>query len=478
MGFPNGFLWGGATAANQCEGGYDLGGRGLSNVDVIPFGPDRMKVARGQMKMLSCDGTHRYPAHEAIDMYHRYKEDIALFAEMGFKVYRFSIAWTRILPNGDDDAPNEEGLAFYDGLIDECRKHGIEPLVTICHFDTPIALIKKYGGWKDRRMIDAYLKYCEAIFKRYRGRVKYWITFNEINMLLHMPFMGAGILFENDEDAEEVKYRAAHYEIVASAKAVRLAHELMPDAMVGCMLAAGQYYPFTCNPDDVYAAMEADRDNYFFIDAQSRGEYPAWAWKRMERAGIRLDCTEQDKAAMREGTVDFISFSYYASRSTSADPETVEKYKKPGNAAIMSLMNPYLKASEWGWQIDPVGLRVTLNTLYDRYQKPLFIVENGLGAVDTVEPDGSVHDSYRIDYLRAHIMAMKRAVEDDGLPLLGYTMWGPIDIVSASTGEMKKRYGFIYVDKDNDGSGTLARSRKDSFYWYKKVIASNGEDLV
>ena len=478
MGFPKDFLWGGATAANQCEGGYDLGGRGLSSVDVIPFGPDRMKVARGQMKMLSCDGAHRYPAHEAIDMYHHYKEDIALFAEMGFTVYRFSIAWTRILPNGDDDAPNEEGLAFYDGLIDECRKHGIEPLVTICHFDTPIALIQKYGGWKDRRMIDAYLKYCEAIFKRYRGRVKYWITFNEINMLLHMPFMGAGILFENDEDAEEVKYRAAHYEIVASAKAVRLAHELMPDAMVGCMLAAGQYYPFTCNPDDVYAAMEADRDNYFFIDAQSRGEYPAWAWKRMERAGFRLDCTEQDKAAMREGTVDFISFSYYASRSTSADPETVEKYKKPGNAAIMSLMNPYLKASEWGWQIDPVGLRVTLNTLYDRYQKPLFIVENGLGAVDTVEPDGSVHDSYRIDYLRAHIMAMKRAVEDDGLPLLGYTMWGPIDIVSASTGEMKKRYGFIYVDKDNDGSGTLARSRKDSFYWYKKVIASNGEDLV
>ena len=440
MGFPKDFLWGGATAANQCEGGYDLGGRGLSSVDVIPFGPDRMKVARGQMKMLSCDGTHRYPAHEAIDMYHRYKEDIALFAEMGFKVYRFSIAWTRILPNGDDDAPNEEGLAFYDGLIDECRKHGIEPLVTICHFDTPIALIKKYGGWKDRRMIDAYLKYCEAIFKRYRGRVKYWITFNEINML-------------------------------------RLAHELMPDAMVGCMLAAGQYYPFTCNPDDVYAAMEADRDNYFFIDAQSRGEYPAWAWKRMERAGIRLDCTEQDKVAMREGTVDFISFSYYASRSTSADTETVEKYKKPGNAAIMSLMNPYLKASEWGWQIDPVGLRVTLNTLYDRYQKPLFIVENGLGAVDKVEADGSIHDGYRVDYLRAHIKTMKQAVEDDGIPLLGYTMWGPIDLVSASSGEMKKRYGFIYVDKDNEGNGTLARSRKDSFYWYKKVIASNGEDL-
>lgn len=475
--FPDGFLWGGATAANQCEGAYQEGGRGLSSVDVVPFGPDRIKVSRGQMKMLSCDGDHRYPAHEAIDMYHHYREDIALFAEMGFKVYRFSIAWTRILPNGDDDVPNEAGLAFYEDLIDECLRHGIQPLVTICHFDTPIALIKKYGGWKDRRMIDAYLKFCAAIFNRYKGKVKYWLTFNEINMLLHLSFMGAGLVFEEGEDPQQVKYQAAHYEIVASAKAVKLAHEIMPDCMVGCMLAAGQYYPFTCNPDDVYAAMEADRDNYFFIDAQARGEYPVWAWKRMERAGIRLDCTEADKVAMQEGAVDFISFSYYASRSTSADPETVEKYKKPGNAAISSLLNPYLKASEWGWQIDPVGLRVTLNTLYDRYQKPLFIVENGLGAVDKVEEDGSIHDSYRIDYLRSHIEAMGKAVEEDGVPLLGYTMWGPIDLVSASTGEMKKRYGFIYVDKDNDGNGTLERRRKDSFYWYKKVIATNGEDL-
>ncbi len=475
--FPDGFLWGGATAANQCEGAYQEGGRGLSSVDVVPFGPDRMKVARGQMKMLDCDSGHVYPAHEAIGLYHHYKEDIALFAEMGFKVYRFSIAWTRILPNGDDDIPCEAGLAFYEDLIDECLKHGIQPLVTICHFDTPVALIKKYGGWKDRRMIDSYLKFCSAIFRRYRGKVKYWLTFNEINMLLHMPFMGAGILFEEGEDQEQIKYQAAHYELVASAKAVKLAHELMPDCMVGCMLAAGQYYPFTCNPDDVYAAMEADRDNYFFTDAQVRGAYPVWAWKRMERAGVKLDCTEEDLSVMREGTVDFVSFSYYASRSTSADPEIVEKYKKPGNAAIKSLMNPYLKASEWGWQIDPVGLRVTLNTLFDRYQKPLFIVENGLGAADKVEEDGSIHDQYRIEYLRAHIEAMGKAVNEDGVPLLGYTMWGPIDLVSASTGEMRKRYGFIYVDKDNEGGGTLGRSRKDSFYWYRKVIASNGGDL-
>ena len=477
MKMPEGFLWGGATAANQCEGAYNEGGRGLSSVDVVPFGPDRFPVATGKMKMLDCDDAHSYPAHEAIDMYHRYKEDIKLFGEMGFKCYRLSIAWTRILPSGDDDTPNEEGLAFYDSLFDECLKYGIQPLVTICHFDTPIALIKKYGGWKDRRMIDAYLKYCTAIFNRYKNKVKYWLTFNEINMLLHLSFMGAGIVFEEGEDPEQVKYRAAHYEIVASAKAVKLAHEIMPDCMVGCMLAAGQFYPRTCSPADVYAAMEADRDNYFFIDAQARGAYPVWAWKRMERAGVKLDCTDEDLAVMKEGTVDFISFSYYSSRCTTTDPELLAKEGAKGNAVFSSVKNPYLKASEWGWQIDPQGLRVTLNTLYDRYQKPLFIVENGLGANDVVEADGSIHDTYRIDYMRAHIQEMLKAVNEDGLPLMGYTMWGPIDLVSASTGEMKKRYGFIYVDKQNDGTGTLARSRKDSFFWYKKVIATNGEDL-
>ena len=477
MKMPEGFLWGGATAANQCEGAYNEGGRGLSSVDVMPFGPDRFPVATGKMKMLDCDDAHSYPAHEAIDMYHRYKEDIKLFGEMGFKCYRLSIAWTRILPNGDDDTPNEEGLKFYDDLFDECHKYGIEPLLIICHFDTPIALIKKYGGWKDRRMIDAYLKYCTAIFNRYKNKVKYWLTFNEINMLLHLSFMGAGIVFEPGEDPEQVKYRAAHYEIVASAKAVKLAHEIMPDCMVGCMLAAGQFYPRTCSPSDVYAAMEADRDNYFFIDAQARGAYPVWAWKRMERAGVKLDCTDEDLAVMKEGTVDFISFSYYSSRCTTTDPELLAKEGAKGNAVFSSVKNPYLKASEWGWQIDPQGLRVTLNTLYDRYQKPLFIVENGLGANDVVEADGSIHDTYRIDYMRAHIQEMLKAVNEDGLPLMGYTMWGPIDLVSASTGEMKKRYGFIYVDKQNDGTGTLARSRKDSFFWYKQVIATNGEDL-
>ncbi len=471
-----GFLWGGATAANQCEGAYNEGGRGLSSVDVVPFGEDRMKVAKGQMRMLECDDKHIYPSHKAIDMYHHFKEDIKMFAEMGFKCYRLSIAWTRILPNGDDEMPNEEGLRFYHEVFDECLKAGIEPLVTICHFDTPIALIKKYGGWKDRRMIDAFLHLCEILFKNYGDKVKYWLTFNEINMLLHMPFMGAGIVFEEGEDEELVKYQAAHHELIASAKAVKLAHEMMPEAKVGCMLAAGQFYPYTCKPDDVYTAMERDRDNYFFIDVQARGEYPVWALKRMEKAGIKIKMEDGDSELLKMGTVDFISFSYYCSRCISNDPEILKNHAR-GNAVISAVVNPYLKASDWGWQVDPLGLRLTLNILYDRYNKPLFIVENGLGANDKVEEDGSIHDEYRIDYMREHIKAMLDAVNKDGIPVMGYTSWGCIDLVSASTGEMKKRYGMIYVNKQNDGSGDLKRMKKDSFYWYKKVIETNGEIL-
>ena len=470
--FRDDFLWGGACAANQFEGAWDVDGKGPSIPDLCTNG------THTQPKLLTptVEPDKLYPSHEAIDFYHHYEEDIALFAEMGFKCYRLSIAWTRIFPNGDDAQPNAAGIAFYRSVFEECRKYGIEPLVTICHFDTPIALIKKYGGWKDRRMIDAFVRYCEVLFDNFGGLVKYWLTFNEINMLLHMPFMGAGLVFEPGEDVQQVKYRAAHHELLASARAVKLAHEKMPGAMVGCMLAAGQYYPYSCAPEDVYKGMESDRDNYFFIDAQARGAYPVWAEKRMERAGVQLDWEPGDRETLAEGTVDFISFSYYSSRCVSADPVISAKHAR-GNAVISSVVNPHLASSEWGWQIDPLGLRITLNTLYDRYQKPLFIVENGLGANDTVEADGSIHDPYRIDYMRKHIEAMLDAVNLDGIPLLGYTCWGPIDIVSASTGEMKKRYGMIYVDKQNDGTGTLARSRKDSFYWYKKVIASNGEDL-
>ena len=475
--FPKGFLWGGATAANQCEGAWQADGKGLATVDVTPFGPDRFPVATGYMEMLGCDDAHFYPSHEAIDLYHHYKEDIALFAEMGFKCFRLSIAWTRILPNGDDAQPNEAGLAFYDSIFDECHKYGIEPLVTICHFDTPIALIKKYGGWKDRRMVDAYVHYCEVLFDRFKGKVKYWLTFNELNLLLHLSFTGAGLVFHPGENVEQVKYQAAHHELVASAKAVKLAHEKMPDAMVGCMLAAGQFYPRTCAPEDVRAAQEADRDNYFFTDVQVRGAYPVWAKKRMERAGVQLHTQPEDDRTLREGTVDFVSFSYYSSRCITVDKELMAAENAEGNAVSASVKNPYLKASEWGWAIDPVGLRVTLNTIYDRYEKPMFIVENGLGAVDTVEAVVYVHDSYRIDYLRAHIEEMKKAVELDGVDLLGYTPWGCIDVVSFTTGELRKRYGFIYVDRNDDGSGTGNRYKKKSFDWYTQVIATNGEDL-
>ncbi|EOI00732.1 6-phospho-beta-glucosidase [Enterococcus moraviensis ATCC BAA-383] len=475
MGFRTDFLWGGATAANQCEGGYNEGGRGLANVDLAPVGPDRFPVITGEKKMFAFDEEHFYPAQNAIDMYHRYKEDIALFGEMGFKTYRLSIAWSRIFPLGDETEPNEEGLKFYEDLFKECRKHNIEPLVTITHFDCPMHLVEKYGAWRSREMVGFYENLCNVIFNRYKGLVKYWLTFNEINMILHAPFMGAGLYFEEGENKEQVKYQAAHHELLASAIATKIAHEVDPENQVGCMLAAGTNYAYTCKPEDVWAARKADRENFFFIDVQSRGEYPAYALKELEREGIELPIEDGDLDLLKAHTVDFISFSYYSSRVQSTDPAINEK--TAGNI-FASVKNPYLEASEWGWQIDPLGLRTTMNDLYDRYQKPLFIVENGLGAVDVPDENGQVIDDYRIDYLAAHIQAMKDAVELDGVDLLGYTTWGCIDLVSAGTGEMKKRYGFIYVDRDNEGNGTLKRSKKKSFDWYKKVIATNGEDLT
>lgn len=474
MGFKEGFLWGGATAANQCEGGYNEGGRGLANVDVVPFGKDRFPVIAGKLEMLDFDEDHVYPAKEAIDMYHHFKEDIKLFGEMGFKTYRLSIAWSRIFPKGDESKPNEEGLQFYEDLFKECHKYGIEPLVTITHFDCPMHLIQAYGSWRDRKLVGFYENLCRTIFTRYKGLVKYWLTFNEINMILHAPFMGAGLVFKEGENEEQVKFQAAHHELLASALATKIAHEIDPENKVGCMLAAGNTYAYTCHPSDVWKSMEKDRENYFFIDVQSRGEYPAYAQKEMERKGIKLQMEDGDLELLKENTVDFISFSYYSSRCTSADPEMSKLTE--GNI-FASLKNPHLKSSEWGWQIDPLGLRITLNALYDRYQKPLFISENGLGAVDIPDENGNIEDDYRIDYLRQHIQAMKDAVDIDGVDLFGYTMWGCIDLVSAGTGEMKKRYGFIYVDKDDEGNGTLKRSKKKSFDWYQKVIASNGEDL-
>lgn len=471
---PDNFLWGGATAANQIEGAWNEGGRGLANVDLLPQGHTRDNVMSGRAVKWEFDPALRYPATEGIDFYHHYKEDIRLFAEMGFKCFRLSIAWSRIFPNGDEAVPNEEGLRFYENIFRECRSYGMEPLVTICHFDCPIGLIRSIGGWRNRDMIGHYVWLCHVLFTRYKGLVKYWITFNEINMILHAPFMACGLTVSEEENALQTKYQAAHYELVASALAVQLAHEIDPENKIGCMIAAGDIYPNTCAPEDVWAAALGNRENYFFIDVQMRGCYPSYAEKEFAKNGLILDRTEADDKALAAGTCDFISLSYYSSSLVSADPSVMEMTE--GNL-FPTLRNPYLCASEWGWQIDPLGLRITLNSLYDRYQKPLFIVENGLGAKDILTND-TVEDDYRIDYLRQHIQALHDAVCEDGVDVIGYTTWGCIDLVSASTGEMSKRYGFIYVDMDNDGSGSLRRYKKKSFDWYKKVIASNGEDLV
>lgn len=472
---PENFLWGGATAANQIEGAWDADGKGPSLIDMIPWGPSRMQIMKGEMDYRTLSADTYYPGRVAIDHYHHWKEDIALFAEMGFKCYRFSISWTRIFPTGEDEQPNEAGLTFYERIIDECIKNGIEPLITICHFELPVVLLEKYGGWRDRRTITAFVRFAETLFRRFKGKVKYWLTFNEINMLMHLPFGGAGVYFQQGEDPEKVKYQVAHHELVASAMAVKLGHSIDPNYQIGCMLAGGTYYPWSCNPEDVWSAIQQDHVNYFFSDIQVRGSYAPYALKKLERQGIMPVMEREDPAILAEGTVDFVSFSYYSSRCIAAHPEKIG-VEQTTNAA-KTLKNPYLQSSEWGWQIDPLGLRIVLNNLYDRYQKPLFIVENGLGAKDVVESDGSINDDYRIDYLRTHISAMIDAVVEDGVELLGYTSWAPIDLISASTGEMSKRYGYIYVDKDDSGNGSMERRRKKSFYWYKKVIASRGEDL-
>lgn len=466
MKFPEGFLWGGAVAANQCEGAYDEGGKGLSIQDVTPKGtkgPVTKEPTKDNLKLVG------------IDFFHRYKEDIKLFAEMGFKVFRTSIAWTRIFPNGDEEEPNEEGLLFYDNLFDECHKYGIEPLVTISHYETPLHLSVDYNGWVNRKLIGFYERFVRTIFMHYKDKVKYWITFNEINAVLHEPFLSGGIYTDRDMLTKQDLYQAVHHELVASASAVKIGHELMPGAMIGCMILSMPVYPLTPNPDDVIAAMEADHLNDFFGDVHVRGYYPGYMKRYFRDNGIEIHMEQGDDEVLKN-TVDFVSFSYYMSTC-----ETVDKTipKGPGNL-LGGVPNPYLEASEWGWQIDSKGLRFVLNKFYDRYQKPLFVVENGLGASDLLVQDEhgehTVLDDYRIQYLKSHLVQVREAIED-GVPVMGYTVWGCIDLVSASTAELRKRYGLIYVDRNDDGSGTLNRYCKKSFYWYKRVIETNGKSI-
>ncbi len=466
MTFPANFLWGGAVAANQCEGAYDEDGKGWSTQDLAP---------KGVVGAITDHPTEDNLKLKGIDFYHCYREDIAMLAEMGFSVFRFSIAWSRIFPNGDEETPNEAGLAFYDQLIDECRRHGMEPLVTLSHYETPYHLAKTYDGWCSRKMIDFFKRYVNTVMKRYKGKVHYWLTFNEINSILHNPYLSGGILTPKEQLSKSDLYQAIHHELVASALVTKMAHEIDPDNKVGCMVIGIPSYPLTPNPDDVIANMEQDRHNLYFTDVQARGAYPKYLNRYFKENGIQIQMEEGDEEILKN-SVDFISFSYYMSTCGCADPDA---HPQAAGNIIPGVANPYLRSSQWGWQIDPKGLRYLLNQFYDRYQKPLFIVENGLGARDElIEKDGvlTVEDDYRIEYMREHLLQVEEAIED-GVEVLGYTSWGCIDLVSASTAQMSKRYGFIYVDRNDDGSGSMTRYRKKSFYWYRDVIASNGVSL-
>lgn len=465
--FPENFLWGGAVAANQCEGAYNEDGKGLSIQDVMPHGlrtPRTKEPTEDNMKLVG------------IDFYHRYPEDIKMLAEMGFKVFRTSIAWSRIFPKGDEEQPNEAGLQFYDNLFDECHKYGIEPLVTLSHYETPLYLAEHYDGWINPKMIGFYENYVTTVFNRYKDKVKYWLTFNEINSVLHSPFMSGGINTPKEQLSLSDLYQAIHHELVASASAVKIAHEINPDYKVGCMILSMPIYPLSPEPSDVLAAMEQDHFNTFFADVHARGYYPSYLNRYFRENGIEIKITDEEREILKN-TVDFVSFSYYVSVCATADPK--KNIKGEGNL-LGGVPNPFLKASEWGWQIDPQGLRYELNILWDRYQKPLFIVENGLGARDqlVMGEDGvpTVEDDYRIAYMRDHLVQVEEAIED-GVEVMGYTSWGCIDLVSASSAELAKRYGFIYVDRNDDGTGTLKRYRKKSFYWYKNVIETNGACL-
>lgn len=487
--FPEGFYWGGATAANQCEGAWNVDGRGPARTDVTTVGtadspryitvrmPDGTttkfsqftpvpKEARGAV----LDGEY-YPNHESIDFYHHYKEDIALFAEMGFKMFRMSISWSRIFPKGIEEEPNQAGLDFYRSVFEELKKYDIEPLVTISHYDTPLYIEEELGGWSNREVIALYDRFTEVLFREYKGLVKYWLTFNEINCAL----MTLKFIPNMPHTMVQDRYQSLHNQFVASARAVKRAHEIDPEYLVGCMVAGGpSAYPLTCDPKDIIAAQIENQNSFWYsADVQVRGAYPAFAKRMWEHDGVTVEFGEGDEEILRSGTVDFITYSYYMTSCVTTH-EDVEMSGK-GNL-VMGAKNPYLTYSDWGWSIDPDGLRYTLNEIYGRYQIPVMVVENGLGAIDTVEEDGSIHDPYRIDYMREHVRAMGEAIAD-GVDLIAYTPWGCIDLVSASTGEMHKRYGMIYVDRHDDGTGSFERRRKDSFFWYKKCIESNGEDL-
>ncbi|MFV0498688.1 MAG: glycoside hydrolase family 1 protein [Bacilli bacterium] len=470
--FPKNFLWGGATAANQIEGAWDVEGKGVNVSDVLTLGSHRKE----REITLDIDESKVYPTHSASNHYYKYKEDIALMAEMGFSVYRLSISWTRIFPNGDDNEPNKKGLEFYQRIFEELKKNNIEQLVTLSHNELPLNLAKKFNGWYSREMITCFTKFCEVVFEEYKDYVKYWIPFNEINNLT-LPlctFLHGGIIldgmktFGDGVDDLKMRFQAMHHVLIAAAECVRIGKQINPHFKFGSMTCHITLYPLTCKPEDMVITQEEDLlRNCFCSDVQLNGEYPYFQLKYYRDNDIKIDITKEDKNILKEYTHDFYAFSYYMSVCRSSDPDADQT---SGNI-MGGAKNPYLEESEWNWQIDPIGLRYTLNKVYDRYRVPIMITENGLGANDEVI-DGKIHDTYRIDYLRSHIEQMKLAL-DDGVDLIAYTPWGCIDLVSVSTGQISKRYGFIYVDAYDYGNGTYNRLKKDSFFWYKEVIKQN-----
>lgn len=476
--FPVDFLLGGAIAANQCEGAYQEGGKGLSVADYLEKGT---LLSRKKDFELKFKEDLYYPRHDGIDFYHQYKNDIALFAEMGFKVLRTSIAWTRIYPNGDEKEPNEDGLQFYDDLFDEILSHNIKPLITLSHFEMPAYLVEHYHGWESEETICFFVKYAEIVLKRYQNKVKHWIAFNEINGNVndikgnHPIAIHTGLSFREGDDRYQKVYQAIHNQFVACSKVVKLCHEIIPDGLMGGMIAHIPSYPRTCSPEDVFYNMQAEKKRgLFFLDVMTHGEYPYYFKKYCEKYQLKIEMKDEDLKIMKQYPIDYIAMSYYMTITVSAHPED---YPKSEGNHFSGILNPYLKASQWGWEVDPLGLRYSLNMLYDRYNLPIFVVENGFGANDEFDESGNINDDYRIQYLNDHLIAVREALED-GVRVLGYCSWGPIDLISAGTGEMKKRYGFIYVDKNDQGKGTLKRFKKKSFYWYKKVIESMGESLT
>lgn len=465
--FTKGFLWGGAIAANQAEGAWNEDGKGPSIVDITRNG---IGVSSSVDEKIHAN--KYYPSHEAIDFYHRYEEDMELMAEMGLKCFRTSIAWTRIFPTGEEESPNEKGLEFYDKLFDSMIKKGIEPIVTISHYETPLYLVEKYNGWEHKKMISLFEKYCKVIFKRYKDKVKYWLTFNEMNGIHRIPY-GAGAIKLKGNVNEQLNmiYQASHNMFVANALANKWCKEMIPKAKMGIMLALSGVYPFTCKPEDVLGSYQLRRRSLLYSDVMLKGKYPAYFERIYKEKNLSLDITKEELEVIEKYPSDFLSFSYYRTNTYEDGMPIIGD-----TGGIGTRGNPYLPQTDWGWEIDPIGLRYVCNELTDRYNVPLFIVENGYGGIDSLSEDGKIHDAARIDYLNQHLIQLSEAVHD-GCNIMGYTWWGPIDIVSAGTGEMKKRYGFIYVDKDNNGNGTLKRMKKESFYWYKKIIQTNGEVL-